>query len=149
MWDLRICSSGSTVPVRLVGQWCIFSVQALIHIHKTNYSCTPSDTTIWYFIVILLLATSFGLIFAINLKLPVHILHKHQFYGFYKHSLITNLNGKFLCFYIHMFCIFCIKTCNQNKLWWCFIGGCCYELTVCVLNVTVCARQSCICNKVE
>jgi len=32
-----------------------------ITLTKLNYICTPSDTTILYFIVILLLATSFGL----------------------------------------------------------------------------------------
>jgi hypothetical protein len=41
-----------------------FAVDILLclkYINKTHYTCTQPDTTIYYFIVILLLATSFGL----------------------------------------------------------------------------------------
>jgi len=54
-----------------------------------NYTYTPSGTTVQYFIVTLLLATSFGLTGPLpgpylqkknNLKMPVHIVQKLQFY---------------------------------------------------------------------
>lgn len=51
-------------------------------------------------------------------------------------------------FYIHLFCIFVSRLVIKTNYDVVLLVAVVYELTVCVLNVAVCARQPCVCNKV-
>jgi len=68
---------------------------------------------------------------------------------FNKHSLTTHMNGKFLCFMYTCFAFFASKLVIKTNYDVLLLVAVVCELSVCVLSVTVCAKQPCFFNKVE
>jgi len=59
------------------------------------------------------------------------------------------MSWKFLCFIYTRFAFFVLKLVIKTNYDVVLLVAVVYELTVRVLNVAVCVRQPCVCNKVE